>query len=138
MLRTIGAALLLSSLMAASAHPLAPQGERMAAPVRAGVRVTQSTCLYVVLYCKKSKADVENWKQMNGGEVINTSSDEFPGFTPGFYCAVVGPLKSPPRRNPKRRNGATAPRPTPTSRIPVPAADAGRAGSPALSDPPSG
>jgi hypothetical protein len=94
MLRTIGAALLLSSLMAASAHPLAPQGERMAAPVRAGVRVTQSTCLYVVLYCKKSKADVENWKQMNGGEVINTSSDEFPGFTPGFYCAVVGPLKS--------------------------------------------
>jgi hypothetical protein len=82
MLKTIGAALLLSSLMVASAHPLAPQAQRMAAPVRAGVRLAQSTCWYVVLHCKKSKADVENWKQINGGDVINTSSDEFPGFAP--------------------------------------------------------
>ena len=94
MLKTIGATLLLSSLMAASAHPVAPQVQRMAAAVRASVRVAESTCWYVVLYCKKSKSDVENWKQLNGGEVINTSSDEFPGFAPGFYCAVVGPLKS--------------------------------------------
>jgi hypothetical protein len=94
MLKTIGATLLLSSPMAASAHPVAPQVQRMAAAVRAGVRVAESTCWYVVLYCKKSQSDVENWKQPNGGEVINTSSDEFPGFAPGFHCAVVGPLKS--------------------------------------------
>jgi hypothetical protein len=44
MLRTIGAALLLLSLMAASAHALAPQVDRTSASVSAGVRVAQSTC----------------------------------------------------------------------------------------------
>jgi hypothetical protein len=94
MLRIIGATLLLSSLVAASAHPVALQDDRTAAPARAPVRVAQSSCWYVVLYCKTSKANVESWSQTNGGEVINTSSDEFPGFTRGYYCAVVGPLKS--------------------------------------------
>jgi hypothetical protein len=94
MLRIIGAAILLSSLVAASAHPVAPQDDRVAAPVRTPVRVAQSSCWYVVLYCKTRKADVDSWSQMNGGEVINTSSDEFPGFTRGYHCAVVGPLKS--------------------------------------------
>jgi hypothetical protein len=94
MLRTIGAAILLSSLAVAGAHPVAPQDDRASAPAPAQVRVAQSACWYVVLYCKTSKANVESWSQTNGGEVINTSSDEFPGFTRGYFCAVVGPLKS--------------------------------------------
>jgi len=58
------------------------------------VLAAESTCWYVVLYCKPDKRNVENWSRQHGGEVIDTSSDEFPNFTRGFFCAVVGPLKS--------------------------------------------
>lgn len=90
----LAAAALLSSMIASPVQSVVMP--RPGAPVHARnvVRVAQSTCWYVVLYCKPSKRAVENWSSANGGEVIDTSSDEFPNFSRGYFCAVVGPLKS--------------------------------------------
>ena len=40
-----------------------------------------------------SRAEANRWVNNHGvGYVINTSSDEFPNFTPGYHCVVEGPM----------------------------------------------
>jgi len=56
------------------------------------VRVAQA-CWYAIMACSTSRAEANRWSNNNGvGYVINTSSDEFPNFTPGYYCVVEGPM----------------------------------------------
>jgi hypothetical protein len=58
----------------------------------AKIRVAQA-CWYAIMACSTSRAEANSWSNRNGvGRVINTSSDEFPNFTPGYYCVVEGPM----------------------------------------------
>jgi hypothetical protein len=59
---------------------------------RAQVQVAQA-CWYAIMLCSRSRSDATRWSNQNGiGYVINTSSDEFPNFTAGYYCVVEGPM----------------------------------------------
>ena len=58
----------------------------------ARVRVAQA-CWYAIMACSTSRAEANRWSSSHGvGRVINTSSDEFPNFTAGYYCVVEGPM----------------------------------------------
>ena len=79
------AALSLPALLTTSA--LAQQ-----APGTPNIRVAQA-CWYAIMACSTSRGEAIRWSNNNGvGRVINTSSDEFPNFTPGYYCVVEGPM----------------------------------------------
>lgn len=56
------------------------------------IRVAQS-CWYAIMACSTSRGEANAWSNRHGvGRVINTSSDEFPNFTAGYYCVVEGPM----------------------------------------------
>ncbi len=58
----------------------------------ANVRMAQA-CWYAIMACSPSRSEANRWSSSHGvGRVINTSSDEFPNFTPGYYCVVEGPM----------------------------------------------
>jgi hypothetical protein len=58
----------------------------------ANVRMAQS-CWYAIMACSTSRGEASAWSNRHGvGRVINTSSDEFPNFTAGYYCVVEGPM----------------------------------------------
>lgn len=49
---------------------------------------------YAVLQCSQSEREANRWSRRHGvGTVVDTSSDEFPNFRPGFYCVVIGPMR---------------------------------------------
>jgi hypothetical protein len=78
--------------LAAGAALESQPAPRIAAPDSAKVRVAQS-CWYAIMACSTSRGEASAWTRRHGvGRVINTSSDEFPGFTPGYYCVVEGPM----------------------------------------------
>lgn len=64
-----------------------------AVPVPA--RASDGSCgWYAVLTCSKSEREANRWSRRHGvGTVVDTSSDEFPNFRPGFYCVVIGPMR---------------------------------------------
>jgi hypothetical protein len=56
------------------------------------IRVAQA-CWYAIMACSTSRSEANAWSNRHGvGRVINTSSDEFPNFTAGYYCVVEGPM----------------------------------------------
>jgi hypothetical protein len=76
--------------LAASARPAAPS---IAMPAsRAPIRMAQAACWYAILHCARSSGEATRWSERNGGQVINTSSDEFPNFQRGYHCVVIGPM----------------------------------------------
>ena len=87
----IAAALVGAPTLAAGNALQSPPAPRIAAP-EAKVRVAQA-CWYAIMACSTSRAEANRWSNNNGvGRVFNTSSDEFPNFTPGYYCVVEGPM----------------------------------------------
>lgn len=87
----VAVALVGAPTLAAGNALQSPAASRIAAPEGAKVRVAQG-CWYAILACSTSNREANNWMNRYGvGEVINTSSDEFPNFTRGYYCVVIGP-----------------------------------------------
>jgi hypothetical protein len=84
----------LAGACAAAAGALAQAPQRDAAGAgEPAVRVAQGACWYAVLSCSTSRREAARWVDQHGvGRVINTSSDEFPNFRAGYYCAVEGPM----------------------------------------------
>jgi hypothetical protein len=81
--------------IAAPLQPLDPLSALSSKPrIESGQRYAQrgGGCWYAVLHCSRGRADANRWSRQNGGEVINTSSDEFPNFQRGYYCVVNGPM----------------------------------------------
>jgi len=75
----------------AAASPVEQQS-RVAPAGPANIRMAQA-CWYAIMACSPSHAEANRWSNSHGvGRVINTSSDEFPNFTPGYYCVVEGPM----------------------------------------------
>jgi hypothetical protein len=75
----------------ATVEPLQP-APRLAAEDGARIRMAQA-CWYAIMACSTSRAEANRWSSSHGvGRVINTSSDEFPNFTAGYYCVVEGPM----------------------------------------------
>ena len=96
----LGAAALLLAMpaMAANASPIDLPGVTPPAPQisRGEVRFAQrgGGCWYAIMHCSRSRGDANRWSRQNGGQVIDTSSDEFPNFQRGYYCVVEGPMRS--------------------------------------------
>lgn len=96
MLRNLLAALAVIGapvLAAATSVQPTPRATPPAATAENGARVrVAQACWYAILACSTSNREANNWMNRHGvGEVINTSSDEFPNFTRGYYCVVIGP-----------------------------------------------
>ena len=92
MLKRMMIALMALSLPAlAAASSVEPQPPATP-PGPAKVRMAQA-CWYAIMACSTSRGEANRWSSSHGvGRVINTSSDEFPNFTAGYYCVVEGPM----------------------------------------------
>jgi len=80
------------ALAAGATVPPFQPGPGIAAEDGTRTRVAQA-CWYAIMACSTSRAEANRWSTSHGvGRVINTSSDEFPNFTAGYYCVVEGPM----------------------------------------------
>ena len=92
MLRSLAVALTVIGVPALAVGATIQSQPAPRAETGAKVQVAQA-CWYAIMLCSKSRAEATRWSNNNGiGYVINTSSDEFPNFTPGYYCVVEGPM----------------------------------------------
>ena len=80
------------ALAAGSAIEVKPATTVAADHAEARTRIAQA-CWYAIMACSTSRNEANRWSSNHGvGRVINTSSDEFPNFTAGYYCVVEGPM----------------------------------------------
>ena len=78
-LMTSGAAL------ASGPAPLLSHAPSLVSPV-------QACGFYAILGCFRTPAEAARWNgQIQGGYVINTTSQAYPNFRPGYFCVVAGP-----------------------------------------------
>lgn len=54
-------------------------------------QVAQACGWYAISVCSRQPAGARRAANRHGGYVIDTSSEAYPNFRPGWYCAVVGP-----------------------------------------------
>jgi hypothetical protein len=86
------AAIMIAAPALATGATLELQPAPPAAAEAGKTRVAQA-CWYAIMACSTSRAEANRWANNHGvGYVINTSSDEFPNFTPGYFCVVEGPM----------------------------------------------
>lgn len=63
-------------------------------------QVAQACGWYAISVCSRSRGAARRAANTHGGYVIDSGSDEFPNFRPGWWCAVNGPMS---RRRALRR-----------------------------------
>jgi hypothetical protein len=75
------------------------------------VRMAQSACWYAVYFCSRNQGEASRWARdrRHPGSVLNTSSDEFPNFAPGYYCVADGPMGQRAAQNAAARARNVAP-----------------------------
>ena len=56
------------------------------------IQVAQACGWYAIMHCGNA-ASARNYANRTGaGRVINTTSNAYPNFQPGYYCVVQGPM----------------------------------------------
>jgi hypothetical protein len=86
------AATMIATPTLATGAALEPQPAPPVAAEAGKIRLAQA-CWYAIMACSTSRAEANRWANNHGvGYVINTSSDEFPNFTRGYFCVVEGPM----------------------------------------------
>ncbi len=66
-----------------------------AEPRNENIRIAQACGWYVIYMCSRSKLEAENWsyqREAINSYTIYTNRSQYPNFTPGYYCAVDGPM----------------------------------------------
>ena len=72
-------------------EPSAPAAPKASA--EANVRVAQACGWYAIMLCSTSRGEAARWSNSHGvGRVIDTTSERYPNFRPGYYCVVEGPM----------------------------------------------
>jgi hypothetical protein len=55
-------------------------------------QMAQACGWYAVVHCGSSASARSFAQRAGAGRIINTSSDNFPNFQPGYFCVVQGPM----------------------------------------------
>jgi len=94
MFRSALVALTVLGVPALAAATTALDTQRPAPPARPGeVQVAQACGWYAIMLCSRSRGEAQRWSNNNGvGYVVDTSSNRYPNFAPGYYCVVEGPM----------------------------------------------
>lgn len=91
----LGSLMLTCGLASAGGEPTPRAGKAKAAiPPGSGseVRVAQNCGYFAILGCFKTRGEALDWNaRIDQGHVINTSSDAYPNFRPGYFCVAAGP-----------------------------------------------
>ena len=103
-----------SSSTAASATPTqspaskSPASKSLAA---GSYQVAQACGWYAISVCTRGRGGAGRAANTYGGYVIDSSSAEYPNFSPGWYCAVDGPMgkrAANQRKREMRQDGASS------------------------------
>jgi len=94
------AAALACAPLAASTEVDAAPGQTVTPNSTGSYQVAQACGWYAISRCSRGRRGARRGVARHGGYVIDTSSDAYPNFRPGWYCAVVGPTS---RRRAQRR-----------------------------------
>lgn len=110
--RGISFALIVIAATSASASQTPPVGNNATAvPTTGSYQIAQACGWYAISVCSRGRGRAQNAANRFGGYVIDSSSEAYPNFQPGWYCAVEGPTSKRQariRRREMRQDGATS------------------------------
>ncbi len=107
--RGLSVAALMMAASAASASQSAIGNAENASRPAGSYQVAQACGWYAISVCSRNRSGANRAANAYGGYVIDSSSEAYPNFRPGWYCAVEGPTskgKANRRKREMRQDGA--------------------------------
>lgn len=80
-----------------------------ATPAAGSYQIAQACGWYAISVCSRGRGRARRAANRYGGYVIDSSSEAYPNFRPGWYCAVEGPTskrQANQRKREMREDGA--------------------------------